>query len=123
MALFPLNKKQTGDLYEQHARRFLEGQGLSLLDKNVRMKYGEIDLIMQDGSCLVFVEVKFRKNTRFGGAVASISLQKKRVLLKTAYLWLQKQKRCATHTEFRFDAVIFEGDETAVNWLKNFISE
>lgn len=78
---------------------------------------------MQDGTCLVFVEVKFRKNTRYGGAAASITMHKKRSLLKTAYLWLQQQRRSATHTEFRFDAVIFEGDENAINWIKNFLSE
>lgn len=117
-----MNKKETGFLYEQHACRFLKRQGLSVLDKNARVKYGEIDIIMQDGSCIVFVEVKFRKNLRFGGAISSISSKKQHCLLKAAYLWLSKNNLSAIHTQFRFDAVIFNGDEDAVNWLKNIFS-
>ncbi|WP_407331466.1 YraN family protein [Enterovibrio sp. 27052020O] len=121
--MFPLNKKQTGDHYEQQACRFLERQGLTLLDKNARFKVGELDLVMRQGSCIVFVEVKFRKQSGFGGASATISHQKQRRLLKSAYLWLAKQGLSATHTEFRFDAVAFEGGINAVNWMKNIFIE
>ncbi len=118
----PLSKKDTGTLYEQQACRFLERQGLFVIDKNVRLKCGELDIIMQDGSCIVFVEVKFRKNIMYGGATSSISTKQQRTLLNTAHLWLVKQNRSAIHTEFRFDAVIFEGTSNAVNWIKNIFS-
>ena len=118
----PLSKKDTGIFYEQQACRFLERQGLFVLDKNVKLKCGELDIIMQDGSSIVFVEVKFRKNAMFGGATSSISKKQQRNLLNTAHLWLVKQKRSATHTEFRFDAIVFEGTSDAVNWIKNIFS-
>ncbi|MDD1792005.1 YraN family protein [Enterovibrio makurazakiensis] len=117
--MFQLNKKQTGDLYEQQACRYLERQGLVTLDKNARFKVGELDLVMRHGTCIVFVEVKFRKQSAFGGAAVTISHQKQQRLLKSAYLWLAKQGLSATHAEFRFDAVAFEGDVNSVNWMKN----
>lgn len=117
--MFLLNKKQTGDYYEQQACRYLERQGLTPIDKNARFKAGELNLVMQDKSCIVFVEVKFRKQTHFGGAAVTISASKRQKLLKAAYLWLSQKGLSATHTEFRFDAVTFEGDANSVNWVKN----
>lgn len=117
------NSKQIGSFYEQQACRFLQRQGLKLIDKNVKLKKGEIDLIMQEGSCLVFIEVKYRTLPNYGGAISSISSQKQRILLKTAYLWLAKQKLSAVQSEYRFDAVTFEGDTNKVNWIKNIVTD
>lgn len=121
--MFLLNRKQTGDHYENQACRFLERQGLVSLDKNARFKGGEIDLIMREKSCIVFVEVKYRKQASYGGAAATISRQKQQRMLKAAYLWMAKKGLSATHTEFRFDAVTFEGDVNSVNWIKNIVFE
>lgn len=117
--MFLLNKKQTGDHYEEQAKRYLVRHGLIPLDKNARFKAGELDLVMREGNCIVFIEVKFRKQTHFGGAAAAISATKRQRLLKAAYLWLGQNGLSATHTEFRFDAVTFEGDVNSVNWVKN----
>ncbi|WP_325891572.1 YraN family protein [Grimontia sp. NTOU-MAR1] len=121
--MFQLSKKQTGDHYETQARRFLERQGLKTIEKNARFKGGELDLIMREKNCLVFVEVKYRNQISYGGAAASISKQKQQRMLKAAYLWLAKNGLSATHTEFRFDAVTFEGDVNSVNWMKNIVFE
>ncbi|NGN98200.1 YraN family protein [Grimontia sp. S25] len=121
--MFRLSKKQTGDHYEIQACRFLERQGLKTIEKNARFKGGELDLIMREQSCLVFVEVKYRNQTTYGGAAASISPRKQQRMLKAAYLWLAKNGLSATHTEFRFDAVTFEGNVNSVNWMKNIVFE
>ncbi|MDP1996955.1 MAG: YraN family protein, partial [Gallionella sp.] len=57
---------------EQHAARYLQQQGLKPVAQNYRSRFGEIDLIMQDGATLVFVEVRLRRSANFGGAAASI---------------------------------------------------
>ena len=58
---------------EQLACEFLQASGLRLVQRNYRLKMGEIDLIMLDGDTLVFVEVRFRKNQRYGGALQADS--------------------------------------------------
>ena len=45
---------------------YLESQGMKILERNFRCRTGEIDLIARDGTCLVFVEVKYRTTDRYG---------------------------------------------------------
>ncbi len=116
-------KKEIGEYYEQGARQYLEQKGLAFIAKNQRFKMGELDLIMKEGACIVFIEVKFRKNTFYGGAIGSISAKKKQRLLHAAYLWLRKNKLSSTHTQYRFDAVIIEGKIENIHWFKNILVE
>ena len=58
---------------EARAARYLEGRGLTIVERNYRSRYGEIDLIARDGATLVFVEVRARASNTFGGAAASIT--------------------------------------------------
>lgn len=118
-----LNKRTIGEHYEQFARQFLEQQGLKFIAQNQHYKTGELDLIMRQNACIVFVEVKFRKNTSFGGAAYSISKQKKRCLLQTAYLWLQRHNYSTTQTQYRFDAIIIEGKISNTHWFQNILVE
>ncbi len=116
-------KKEIGDHYEQSARQYLEQQGLVFIAKNQRFKRGELDLIMKEGACFVFVEVKYRQNTFYGGAIYSISNKKKQRLLQAAYLWLKNNHYSSSHTQFRFDAVIIEGKIDNTLWVKNILVE
>lgn len=68
-----LTSKQTGDVWEAAARRWLESKGLRFIAANVRERGGEIDLIMRDGKTTVFVEVRYRRSAQFGGAAASVT--------------------------------------------------
>ena len=80
----PWNKasstRELGNITEHFAEQYLVHQGLTLIDKNVYCRQGEIDLIMQDGETLVFIEVKYRKNNHYGGAIAAISAAKQKKL-------------------------------------------
>ncbi len=58
---------------ERLARRYLEQQGLTFVEQNVRYSFGELDLVMKQGSQWVFVEVKYRSPSRFGGALQSLT--------------------------------------------------
>ena len=66
-----------GSEAERVARTFLEQQGLTFVMQNYRCRSGEIDLIMRDGTELVFVEVKYRKNSQHGKAVEFFHAKKK----------------------------------------------
>ncbi|MCC6916797.1 YraN family protein, partial [Nitrosomonas sp.] len=73
---------------EQRAAIFLQQQKLTLLESNYRCRFGEIDLIMQEGNTVVFVEVRMRSGNRFGGAAASITTAKQLKLIRAARHYL-----------------------------------
>ncbi|MGM8658043.1 YraN family protein [Enterobacter hormaechei subsp. xiangfangensis] len=116
-----LSRKQTGDAWELKAHRWLEGKGLRFVAANVRGRGGEIDLIMKDGQTIVFVEVRYRQSSRFGGAAASVTLAKQQKLLQTAHLWLARHNGSFDTVDCRFDVVAFTGN--AIDWLKNAFGE
>ncbi|MGL5335652.1 MAG: YraN family protein [Enterovibrio sp.] len=118
-----MDRRTKGKQFEQLAQQYLCQQGLTLLDTQARFVCGELDLVMQHHDCIVFVEVRFRQNNHFGGAIASISQSKQQKLLKAGYLWLAAQGMPASHTQFRFDAVTFDGDLHTINWIQNIIVE
>lgn len=98
---------------ENRAQSYLARQGLRPIVRNFRVRGGEIDLIMQDGPTLVFVEVRQRKNADFGGAAASITRKKQERILLAARHYLSRHGECAC----RFDCLLIEGE--TFNWLKN----
>ena len=109
------NPRQTGDVKEELARRFLEGQGLTQVARNVSCRHGEIDLVMRDGQTLVFVEVRYRRSERFGGASASIDRRKQARLIAAAGYYLQRHP---TDLPCRFDVVAI-GAEDRLQWIQN----
>ena len=116
-----LTRKQTGDAWEMQARRWLERKGLRFIAANVREHGGEIDLIMQDSSTTVFVEVRFRKSSLFGGAAASVTASKQRRLLLAARLWLARHNGSFDTVDCRFDVVAFTGND--VEWIQNAFND
>lgn len=109
-------KQVEGDAGEERALRYLEKQGLKLVERNFRCKGGEIDLIMQDGGMLAFVEVRKRAGAGFGGAAASITARKQARLVIAAQTFLQRYRMPPA---CRFDVVAIDGDQ--MEWLRNAI--
>jgi putative endonuclease len=119
------NTKAVGDWAEQLACDWLVKHGLILQARNFRSRYGEIDLIMKDHNCLVFVEVKYRKNSFCGSAADAITAKKCQRLKVTAEKYLQT-KAAGNNTEARFDVVTIspakEPDfHCTINWIKNIL--
>jgi putative endonuclease len=110
-------KQLQGDLWESVAEAYLKKAGLRLIEKNYRCKGGEIDLIMQDGRYLVFVEVRQREGNGFGGAIASVTPHKVRRLVHAARVYIKLN--CRVEPRCRFDLVAFDGID--VVWFKNVI--
>ena len=109
-------KQSQGRDWEQTALRYLKRQGLSFIEANFTCKGGEIDLIMQDGDTLVFVEVRQRAAGHYGGAAASITPAKIRRLVRAAQVYLLRFPRVPP---CRFDVIAIDGDHLA--WLRNAI--
>ncbi len=122
-----LNLNNAGVAAEALAATFLAENGLKLITQNYHCRYGEIDLIMQDGKSLVFVEVKLRTSSQFGGAAASITPQKQQKMILTAQHYLQTQK--LTDVPCRFDAVLITGkilkstDLQQIEWIRSCRAE
>ncbi|WP_461480547.1 YraN family protein [Porticoccus sp.] len=111
---------------ERWARHYLEQQGLATLEQNYRTTRGEIDLIMQHGSTLVFVEVRLRRHPGFASAAQSIDAAKQRRIVATARHYLQ-HKHLWEKMPCRFDALCLgkdHGNNAAyqVEWLQNAFS-
>ena len=102
---------------EQLAAQYLQRQGLKLLQRNYRCRYGEIDLILQDGATLVFAEVRLRSRGDFGGAAASIDAAKQAKLVRTAQHYLATLARTPP---CRFDALLLQAtDGSSIEWIRN----
>ena len=80
---------QKGRQTEQACCEYLSRAGLKLIEKNYRCKLGEVDLVMRDRNTVVFIEVRYRKDLRFGGAIYSIDRKKQRKLINTAQHYMQ----------------------------------
>lgn len=112
-------RQQAGQQAEQAACQYLESQGLSLVEKNYFCSLSEIDLIMNDNDTIVFVEVRFRHNTRYGSGAESVDRRKQEKLLATAAHYLQKNPRTAKKA-CRFDVIslsVINNGEKKLDWI------
>ncbi|MEO8847159.1 MAG: YraN family protein [Casimicrobiaceae bacterium] len=104
---------------ESLAAEYLRAQGLSIVARNVRNRFGEIDLIARDGETLVFVEVRLRRSAAFGGAAMSITPAKQAKLVAAARIYLSNLRR---EPACRFDAVLFDRlDAAHAIWQRDII--
>jgi len=106
-------RQRRGDRGEALARAHLERAGLRTRARNWRCRHGEIDLVMTEGSAVVFVEVRMRSSDGFGGALASIDAGKRRRLVRAAAAWLQRHR--LGDRPARFDVVGVGADGT-IEW-------
>lgn len=112
------DRQQRGAAAEALAAEHLEAQGLRTIARNHRCKGGEIDLVCRDREALVFVEVRLRRNTMFGGAGESITASKRARLVIAARHWLATHPADAARP-CRFDCVLFDGDDRRPRWIRD----
>lgn len=117
----PHERKRFGDWGEHYARQFLEGRGYSILESNFRSQYGEIDLVAQEGECLVFVEVKSRRTGAFGRPEESVTEAKQQKLVQAALEYLQEKE--LEESDWRIDVVGIEagGPRPRVRLVRNAV--
>ena len=111
---------QRGVDAEALAAAFLQGRGLTILVRNYRCRLGEIDLVARDGGTTVFVEVRRRASSAFGGAAASITPAKRAKLIRAARHYLS---RLRDDPQCRFDALLIEGDPPRIEWIRDAFGE
>lgn len=115
----PLSKRAFGEQLEKLAISELSRQGLKIIAQNYLCKLGEIDIIARDKNDLVFVEVRYRKNQNFGGAVASVNKKKQERVVRAANHYLQKHK-LNNNIACRFDVIAISGQahNLTFDWIK-----
>ena len=96
-----------GKQFERHAQLFLLEQGLKLVQANYRCSWGEIDLVMTQENCLVFIEVRQRRPSRYVDAAGSVNQKKQRKLINSAYTFLQQHRQFASML-CRFDVIAYD---------------
>lgn len=102
---------------EAAACAFLVSRGLAIVARNVRNRFGEIDVIARDGETLVFVEVRLRRSSAYGGAAASITPAKRARLVAAAQAYLAALTR---EPPCRIDALLLDNpDGGEVEWLRD----
>jgi putative endonuclease len=115
-------KRQIGNQAEDIALNYLIQQGLVLIEQNYLTKVGEIDIIMLDKAeqVLVFVEVRYRKNTYFGSATESVDQTKQLKIMRAAEHYLGCQQKFDEYI-CRFDVIGLESDlkYPEINWIKD----
>lgn len=103
-----------GAAAETRAAEYLARRGLTIVARNWRCKGGEIDIIAREGKVLVFVEVRARASSAFGGAAESLTAAKRARLWQAAERYLAGMRSLPP---CRFDAVLIQSDR--IEWLRD----
>ena len=97
------NVKKIGELGENYAKKFLINNGHEIISTNYRCRTGEIDIIAKEQNYIVFVEVKYRRNLRYGYPRESVNLKKQNKIKSTAIFYIASEN--IVNTGFRFDVI------------------
>ncbi len=107
---------RAGARAEELCAELLRKAGLRVLARNWRCRHGEIDLVAEEGTTLVFAEVRYRRDERYGGAAESVTTTKLARLVAAARFYLM---RCPD-TECRFDVLLLDSLEAGrIKWIRN----
>jgi putative endonuclease len=115
----PSPRQRFGQSSESLAARYLKKAGYTIIERNHRNRMGEIDIIARDGGTLVFVEVKARRSTRFGGPKHAVTRQKQLHLSRAALLYLKETEQFGQPARFDVVALTTDGAAAEVEIVKN----
>ena len=105
-----MNKREQGSHYETMAAEYLKNKGYEIILQNFFSKNGEIDIIAKDTDTLVFCEVKYRSNTRYGLPDEAVDYRKQDKIRKTAAYYLYRNN-FPVETRVRFDVIAVLGEK------------
>ncbi len=108
-----MTTQELGKIGEDYACNQLTQKGLRLIAKNYRWQRAEIDLIMQDGSEMVFIEVKTRNSTFFGEPYQAVTRSKQKQIIKAANAYILEND---FNGDARFDVVSIVKNQTATEF-------
>jgi putative endonuclease len=104
---------------EDRAARHLEAQGCQIVATNWRCPAGEVDLIVVDGDCLAFVEVRTRRGTAYGSPEESITPRKLAHMIAVAETYVYEER---WEKDWRLDVVAIQVQGRrlkSIEWYRN----
>ena len=115
-----IKTQKIGQYAEEQALHYLRQQQLILVERNFRCRLGEIDLIMRDKTSYVFVEVRYRRSTDYGESFETVTITKKKKIIRATAVYLQ-QRKLYENVPCRFDVVALTGNLQApvIQWIKD----
>ena len=113
---YEYNKRAVGSMYEDMAVKYLVSQGHTIIKRNYRTSYGEIDIISKDNSTLVFTECKYRKNSAYGLSIEAVDIRKQKRISRVALFFCTKYGY--TSLPCRFDVIGIDKDNE-ITHIKN----
>jgi putative endonuclease len=111
-------RKATGQGGEDHAARVLEADGHRIVERNVAFLGGEIDLVAMDGPTWVFVEVKARRNARYGDPLEGVTPAKQRRIAAAAARFLAERGIAEVPVRFDVIGIDLTGDAPRIEWVR-----
>ena len=116
-----LTTRQSGTVGENVAEQYLTANGYRILGRNLGCRYGEIDMVAQQGDKLFFVEIKRRRTRTFGQALEAVPLKKQHRIRRTAEYLLLKNCDWAKMVPFFSVLAIDEDDngDMKIEFLKD----
>lgn len=111
-----MNKRSVGTINEDRAIEYLQKNDFVILERNFRVRQGEIDVVGLHQNCLVFVEVKFRSGNKHGEAVEAVGVTKQRQICKVSQFYLAFHPDMGAKN-IRYDVVTVVNDQ--VVWYQN----
>lgn len=114
--------QQTGADAERQAAGLLQADGLKLIARNVRNRFGELDLIALERQTLVVIEVRARASARFGGAAVTVDRRKQARIIRATQAWLATQPAHRSRA-IRFDVMAVDAGRPP-QWIRGaFLAE
>jgi putative endonuclease len=118
------SRSEQGRRVEEKAAEYLREQGLAILDRNFRVRGGELDIVAREGDAIVIVEVRSKRAGAIVDAATSITPTKGRRIARAARAWLLRHRRA--ECPVRFDAVLVETDDEgeilSLVWQRDFFT-
>jgi putative endonuclease len=116
-------RAELGVRAEDLCAELFRAAGLRVLARNWRCRHGEIDLVAEESGTLVFAEVRYRRNARYGGAAESVTTAKQARLVAAARFFLMRHRQSRPEPACRFDVLLLDSLESGrINWIRNAFS-
>lgn len=112
-----LTRQLLGKEAEAAAERLLRQKGYRILERNVRIGRGELDIVARSGETVIFVEVKARRTDRYGGVAHAVTARKERQLIQLAARYLARRR--LERQPCRFDVLLYDAGDPASPMLEH----
>ncbi len=113
------NTHNRGAIGEQLACEYLEKKGYSIIERNYRIREGEIDIVAKDGGDIVFIEVKLRNSVVFGYPEEAVGDTKLKRIVKTIKTYLHSERTKYSCIRFDIISIVCDNSLSTIRHIEN----